>query len=981
MNPATSTQDGRRMKAMRTTFGMGTRTRWIGCLAAVAVGWLAHAAETGLLGHWEFTPDRGQNSGMRAVTGKEVSFSGGVRLVKDPGPPRAELTGRDERIVVSPGLDRSLVPSRDMTAEAWVRVDRVSDWGGFVGAVQDNGDFERGWVLGSVKSSFSFGLASTNAGRLTYLAAPTPFATNTWHHVAGTYDGTTMTLYVDGQPVATSAAQSGDIFYPPSASYVIGAYVDDDERYPLAGAVNEVRVWRRALAGEEVAARHAAKKALFPAPAPAPRFFRPAFGPFVDWLDRRSAVVTWETDVAQPTRLRLELPDGRERDLGDGKARTSHSVVLSGLEPDKEHHYRLVAPNEEGRPVVTRRHQFDTSFYYQPTRVPLKPGDANGPAAEIANTLRIRDGYALILGVPDAALAVELARLTSMDVVVVEPDAKRALGLRRELSAAGVQGVRASVQHVPGGALPFGDLLFNLVVLAGPRPPALAAAEIHRVLRPAGGALVVHGDDADVPAYRRWMGGTPLAAARPLVPAVGRMPLVYNRARLPGAGEWGHQYGGPDNSSCSQDELVKGDLQVAWWGDPGPRPMPDRGNRNPAPLSVNGRLYIQGNRILFGLDAYNGAILWSWSAPEVRRANVTRDCSNMAASGDTLYLAHGRYCLAIDGQTGARARRFEVPKGGANGPRDWSYVAAGIDLLIGSRVKTEGSYLGDDGEWYEEYAPDQVSRVTSDLLFALNPTTGRPLWEYARGAILNSTITLGDGMVFFIESRDPRATGHASARVPNELLGDQFLVCLDQRTGKRLWEKAQDFSALQFMTYLVHAKNTVVVTGTDRAKNLHTFAFNAPAPAGPKESGDDIASAIGGRLLWSETHKEDKGHHSGHLQHPVVIGDVFYSDQRAFNLATGEVIRRDLPERRGCGVMSASKDAIFFRHHFHAMWDLKTDKRLQFEGIRSGCWLSMIPAGGLLLAPETSAGCSCTHAIQSSIGYIPRGLGHLSGAR
>ena len=41
-------------------------------------------------------------------------------------------------------------------------------------------------------------------------------------------------------------------------------------------------------------------------------------------------------------------------------------------------------------------------------------------------------------------------------------------------------------------------------------------------------------------------------------------------------------------------------------------------------------------------------------------------------------------------------------------------------------------------------------------------------------------------------------------------------------------------------------------------------------------------------------------------------------------------------------------------------------------GIRSGCWLSMIPAGGLLLAPETSAGCSCTHAIQTSIGYIPK---------
>jgi hypothetical protein len=169
-------------------------------------------------------------------------------------------------------------------------------------------------------------------------------------------------------------------------------------------------------------------------------------------------------------------------------------------------------------------------------------------------------------------------------------------------------------------------------------------------------------------------------------------------------------------------------------------------------------------RILFGLDAYNGSILWNWSAPEVRRANVTRDCSNMAASGDTFYLVHNKFCMAIDGQSGSRARRFEVPRSGANGPRDWSYVAAGRDLLIGSRVKPEGSYLGDDGEWYEEYAPDQVSRVTSDLLFALDPATGKSLWEYKGGAVLNSTITIGDGMIFFIESRNPAAVRRTRVR-------------------------------------------------------------------------------------------------------------------------------------------------------------------------------------------------------------------------
>ena len=70
--------------------------------------------------------------------------------------------------------------------------------------------------------------------------------------------------------------------------------------------------------------------------------------------------------------------------------------------------------------------------------------------------------------------------------------------------------------------------------------------------------------------------------------------------------------------------------------------------------------------------------------------------------------------------------------------------------------------------------------------------------------------------------------------------------------------------------------------------------------------------------------------------------------------------------------MSAAKNAIFFRHHYQAMWDLASNKRTQFQGIRSGCWLSLIPASGLLLAPETSAGCSCTHAIQTSVAYLPK---------
>jgi len=62
----------------------------------------------------------------------------------------------------------------------------------------------------------------------------------------GTYDGSsgtpTMRLYVNGQPIASSTAQSGPILYAP-APYVIGAYQDDNEFFPMDGYVREASVY------------------------------------------------------------------------------------------------------------------------------------------------------------------------------------------------------------------------------------------------------------------------------------------------------------------------------------------------------------------------------------------------------------------------------------------------------------------------------------------------------------------------------------------------------------------------------------------------------------------------------------------------------------------------------------------------------------------------------------------------------------------
>ena len=70
-----------------------------------------------------------------------------------------------------------------------------------------------------------------------------------WHHYAGTYDGGTVRLYMDGRPVA-STAYSGSIKVD-ARRLCIGWDEGQSGRY-FNGSIDEVRIYDRALGSREV---------------------------------------------------------------------------------------------------------------------------------------------------------------------------------------------------------------------------------------------------------------------------------------------------------------------------------------------------------------------------------------------------------------------------------------------------------------------------------------------------------------------------------------------------------------------------------------------------------------------------------------------------------------------------------------------------------------------------------------------------------
>jgi len=146
------------------------------------------------------------------------------------------------------------LPAKEMTVSCWVKASSFQTWGGLIGHIQDNGTYEKGWILGTSSNKFSFALKGTGSSAMTYLEAGTTASTNQWYHVVATYNGSAMKLYVNGTLAGSSTIQSGNIEYAPSSWFQLGAYKDDDENFVHQGSLDDVALWNRVLTDSEIAA-------------------------------------------------------------------------------------------------------------------------------------------------------------------------------------------------------------------------------------------------------------------------------------------------------------------------------------------------------------------------------------------------------------------------------------------------------------------------------------------------------------------------------------------------------------------------------------------------------------------------------------------------------------------------------------------------------------------------------------------------------
>jgi len=145
----------------------------------------------------------------------------------------------------------------NITIEGWVK-ESAANSGGFIDVVsygpQSSG---QAWSIQITPSNtFSFYVLTPTS--YAYVAGSTVLSTGTAYHVAGSYDGTTARLYVNGQ-LEASAAGSGNVNYGSVGTYGLSiGGGQSTSRNILNGAVDDVSIYGSALTAARIQAHYAA---------------------------------------------------------------------------------------------------------------------------------------------------------------------------------------------------------------------------------------------------------------------------------------------------------------------------------------------------------------------------------------------------------------------------------------------------------------------------------------------------------------------------------------------------------------------------------------------------------------------------------------------------------------------------------------------------------------------------------------------------
>ncbi|MEA2315780.1 MAG: hypothetical protein QOI03_2472, partial [Solirubrobacteraceae bacterium] len=283
-------------RAFLTARRLRVGVRAMGLVVALLAMWVLGAApavaDTGLAGEWHLdqvdpgNPPTTPDSSGHGLTGTDVRgslvpgrFGSGLQLM---------ATGDGVDVPDAPALE----PNR-MTVMAWVKENGNPLQFRTIVGKGASGCSSRSYVLdvGSTPGGLRFAVTFSPSAFVAAEVQAAGIWDGQWHAIAGTYDGATVGLWVDGVEISSAPVPAGftDVDYadygpPGDTRLAFGRYVQpqggcDQNGFQFLGALDEVRIYGRALSASEISYLQTAPGPTPPELPPAVTGISPSSGP------------------------------------------------------------------------------------------------------------------------------------------------------------------------------------------------------------------------------------------------------------------------------------------------------------------------------------------------------------------------------------------------------------------------------------------------------------------------------------------------------------------------------------------------------------------------------------------------------------------------------------------------------------------------------------------------------------------------------
>lgn len=156
--------------------------------------------------------------------------------------------GSNDYVNLGTAINGSLSALNKITVETWVRPTNLTGLGDIIGNYTSPATQMQFLMRRNTAASYEFFIGNGNGGnyiQVTSVAVPT---VNVWQHLAGTWDGTVASIYVNGALSATAS-----ITYPAMGVCTNSVWIGSNSiNEAFAGDIDEVRIWNRKLCPSEI---------------------------------------------------------------------------------------------------------------------------------------------------------------------------------------------------------------------------------------------------------------------------------------------------------------------------------------------------------------------------------------------------------------------------------------------------------------------------------------------------------------------------------------------------------------------------------------------------------------------------------------------------------------------------------------------------------------------------------------------------------